>query len=50
MSVERVSFKVGKEEITLETGRMGRQANGFIYAVQGGTAVYSSAVAADGNY
>jgi polyribonucleotide nucleotidyltransferase len=48
MNVERVSFKVGEEEITLETGRMGRQANGFVYAVQGGTAVYSSAVAADG--
>jgi polyribonucleotide nucleotidyltransferase len=48
MGIERVSFRLGDEEIILETGRMGRQANGFVYAVQGGTAVYSSAVAADG--
>ncbi|MDR2735192.1 MAG: polyribonucleotide nucleotidyltransferase [Spirochaetota bacterium] len=48
MSIERVSFRVGNEDIILETGRMGKQANGFVYAVQGGTAVISSAVAADG--
>jgi len=48
MSVERVSFRLGGEEIILETGRMGKQANGFVFALQGGTAVYSSAVAADG--
>ena len=48
MAIERVSFRLGEEEIILETGRMGRQANGFVFAVQGGTAVYSSAVAADG--
>lgn len=45
MSVEQVSFRVGDEEIILETGRMGKQANGFIFAKQGGTAVISSAVA-----
>lgn len=48
MSVEQVSFRVGDEEIVLETGRMGKQANGFIFARQGGTAVISSAVAVEG--
>jgi len=48
MSIEQVSFRVGDEEIVLETGRMGKQANGFIFARQGGTVVISSAVAVEG--
>ena len=34
MSIEQVSFRVGDEEIVLETGRMGKQANGFILHVR----------------
>lgn len=43
--VERVSSKVGDADLILETGRIGKQANGCIYAQWGGTAVIATACA-----
>ncbi len=35
----KVSYKIGNEELTLETGRWARQANGSIYAQFAGSAI-----------
>jgi len=45
MEVHRVQFSSGNDDIILETGKIGKQANGSIFATQGGTAVFSAAVA-----
>ena len=36
---QRVTYKIGNEELILETGHLAKQANGAIYAQFGGTAV-----------
>ena len=36
---QRVTYKIGNEELILETGHLAKQANGAIYAQYGGTAV-----------
>jgi polyribonucleotide nucleotidyltransferase len=40
---QRVSYKIGNDEIVLETGRMAKQANGSIFAQYAGTAVIATA-------
>ena len=37
--VHRVTYKIGNEELVLETGRIAKQANGAVYARFGGSAV-----------
>ncbi len=43
--VERVSRKIGDQELILETGKIGKQANGCVYAQIGGTAVIATVCA-----
>jgi polyribonucleotide nucleotidyltransferase len=43
----RVSFKIGAEELILETGKMAKQANGAVFARLGGSAVIATVCAAD---
>ncbi len=43
--VERVSRKIGDTELILETGKIGKQANGCVYAQLGGTAVIATVCA-----
>ena len=45
MSVERVTYKIGDEELLLETGKIGKQANGCVYAQFAGTAVIATVCA-----
>ncbi|MGO9309908.1 MAG: polyribonucleotide nucleotidyltransferase [Spirochaetia bacterium] len=45
--VVHVSFKIGEEELVLETGKMAKQANGSVFARLGGSAVIATACAAD---
>jgi polyribonucleotide nucleotidyltransferase len=45
--VHSVSLKIGEEELTLETGRMAKQANGSVFARLGGSAVIATACCAD---
>ena len=45
MAVERVTYKIGDEELILETGRMGKQANGCVYAQFAGTSVIATVCA-----
>ena len=40
--VQRVSYKIGAEELVLETGRMAKQANGAVFAQLGGSAVIAT--------
>ena len=40
--VERVTKKIGDNELILETGKIGKQANGCVYAQYGGTAVIAT--------
>ena len=40
---QRVSCRVGSQELILETGRLARQANGAVYAEYGGSAVLATA-------
>ncbi len=40
--MHRVTLRVGGEELTLETGRMAKQANGAIFATYGGSAVLAT--------
>ena len=42
---QRVTYKVGNEELILETGHLAKQANGAIYAQFGGTAVLATVCA-----
>ena len=32
MAVNRVTYKIGDEDLILETGKIGKQANGCVYA------------------
>jgi polyribonucleotide nucleotidyltransferase len=40
--VHKLSYKIGGEELTLETGRMAKQANGAVFAQLGGSAVIAT--------
>ena len=43
--VQRVTRKIGDQELILETGKIGKQANGCVYAQIGGTAVIATVCA-----
>lgn len=43
--VNRVTYKIGEEELILETGNIGKQANGCVYAQYAGTAVMATVCA-----
>ncbi|HOE07576.1 MAG TPA: polyribonucleotide nucleotidyltransferase [Treponemataceae bacterium] len=43
--VQRVTYKIGNDELILETGRLAKQANGSVYAQFGGSAVIATACA-----
>ncbi len=45
--VQRVSYKIGDEELILETGRIAKQANGAVYAQFGGSAVIATVCTSD---
>ena len=49
MNPIRTSIEIGGKTLTLETGRMAKQANGAIFATYGGTAVLASAVSTNKN-
>ena len=40
--VERVTYKIGDNDLILETGKIGKQANGCVYAQYAGTAVIAT--------
>ena len=42
MAVERVTYKIGNEELILETGKIGKQANGCVYAQFAGSAIVAT--------
>ena len=42
MSIERVTYQLGDAELILETGKIGKQANGCVYAQWGGAAVIAT--------
>ena len=42
MSVERVTYKIGDSELILETGKLGKQANGCVYAQYAGAAIVAT--------
>ncbi|MBQ9238273.1 MAG: polyribonucleotide nucleotidyltransferase [Treponema sp.] len=44
---ERVTYTVGDAELVLETGRIGKQANGCVYAQWGGTVVIATVCTSD---
>ena len=43
--IQRVTKKIGDQELILETGKIGKQANGCVYAQIGGTAVIATVCA-----
>ncbi|WP_191017883.1 polyribonucleotide nucleotidyltransferase [Treponema zioleckii] len=43
--VNRVTYKIGNEELILETGKIGKQANGCVYAQFGGAAIVATVCA-----
>ena len=43
--VQRVTYKIGDEELILETGRLAKQANGAVYAQYAGSAVIATVCA-----
>lgn len=43
--VKRVSYKIGDEELILETGRIAKQANGAVYAQYAGSAIIATVCA-----
>ena len=43
--VQRVTKKIGDGELILETGKIGKQANGCVYAQFGGTVVIATVCA-----
>ncbi|NBF39809.1 MAG: polyribonucleotide nucleotidyltransferase, partial [Spirochaetes bacterium] len=45
--IERVTVKVGQEDLVLETGRMAKQANGAVFAQYGGSAVLATVCSSD---
>jgi len=44
--IHKLSYKIGNEELVLETGRMAKQANGAVFATYGGSAVIATACCA----
>ena len=46
--LQRVSCRLGSEELILETGRLARQANGAVYAEYGGSAVLATVCCSEG--
>lgn len=42
MSIQRVTYKLGDADLILESGRIGKQANGCVYAQWGGAAVIAT--------
>jgi polyribonucleotide nucleotidyltransferase len=42
----KLTYKIGNEELVLETGRMAKQANGAVFATYGGSAVIATACCA----
>jgi len=45
--IQKVSLRMGDTDLTLETGRMAKQANGAVFATYGGTAVLSTVCCSD---
>ena len=45
MAVNRVTYKIGEEDLILETGKIGKQANGCVYAQYAGTSVIATVCA-----
>ena len=45
--LQRVSCRLGSQELILETGRLARQANGAVYAEYGGSAVLATVCCSD---
>lgn len=43
--IKRVSYKIGDEELILETGRLAKQTNGTVYAQFGGSAIIATVCA-----
>ena len=43
--VQRITYKIGDDELILETGRLAKQANGSIYAQYAGTAIIATVCA-----
>ena len=43
----RVAFKIGEEELILETGKLAKQANGAVFARLGGSTVLATACCAE---
>ncbi len=43
--VQRVTYKIGNDELILETGKIGKQANGCVYAQYAGAAVIATVCA-----
>ena len=42
MAVERVTYKIGNDELVLEAGRVGKQANGCVFAQFAGAAIVAT--------
>ena len=42
MAVERVTYRLGDADLILETGKIGKQANGCVYAQWGGAAIIAT--------
>ena len=40
--MERLTIKIGKQDLVLETGRMAKQANGSAFVTYGGSAVLAT--------
>ena len=45
MAVNRVTYKIGDEDLILEAGKIGKQANGCVYAQYAGTSVIATVCA-----
>lgn len=43
--INKVTYKIGKNDLILETGKIGKQANGCVYAQLGGTVVIATVCA-----
>ncbi|MFI3258163.1 MAG: polyribonucleotide nucleotidyltransferase, partial [Spirochaetales bacterium] len=43
--IQRVTYKIGSEELVLETGRIAKQANGSVYATFAGSAIIATVCA-----
>ena len=42
MAINRVTYKIGNEELILEAGKLGKQANGCVYAQYAGAAIVAT--------